>query len=185
MSACFVAASSQRIGPPHRLHVSTSARNTCLYHHLYAGQWADAFPDARVHAPKGLTKKRPDLEVHRIHGSETEPRFSGSVKEIPIEGFRLRESVLFHRATGTLVVADLVHNVGRPKGVPLLAVASTSGQNCAIQQATGQIVCWGHEQVTGFPTGTFSEISVYDHYCALRQEDGQAVCWGGYTWNPR
>jgi hypothetical protein len=63
-----------------------------------------------------LTKKRPDLEVHLIHGAETEPRFSGSVEEIPIEGFRLRESVLFHRATGTLVVADLVHNIGRPQG---------------------------------------------------------------------
>lgn len=87
-----------------------------LYHHLYAGQWASAFPEARVHAAKGLTKKRPDLEVHRIHGSESEPDFSASLEEIPIEGCRLRESVLFHRDTGTLVVADLVHNVGRPKG---------------------------------------------------------------------
>ena len=87
-----------------------------LYHHLCAGHWAGAFPDARLHAPNGLTKKRPDLAVHRIHGSETEPDFSGLVEEIPIEGFRLRESVLFHRDTGTLVVADLVHNVGRPKG---------------------------------------------------------------------
>ena len=87
-----------------------------LYHHRYAGHWASAFPEARVHLPKGLTKKRPDLEGHRLQGTETEPDFSGSIEEVFIEGFRLNESVLFHAGTGTLVVADLVHNVGRPSG---------------------------------------------------------------------
>src|SRR5437870_615324 len=32
-----------------------------LYHHLYAGEWAAAFPDAVVHAPKKLRNKRGDL----------------------------------------------------------------------------------------------------------------------------
>jgi hypothetical protein len=39
---------------------------------------------------------------------------AGVVDELRIDGFRLRESVLFHRPSRTLVVADLVHNVGRP-----------------------------------------------------------------------
>lgn len=87
-----------------------------LFHHLWAADWAAAFPGARLHAPDGLSKKRPDLSIHRYHGSDIDSEWSGSVEEIPIEGFRLRESALFHHATGTLVVADLVHNVGRPTG---------------------------------------------------------------------
>jgi hypothetical protein len=85
-----------------------------LFHHRWVGDWASAFPSARLHAPAGLAKKRPDLRVDRIQGESPEPTFSGSIEELTIAGFRLRESVLIHRATGTLVVADLVHNVGRP-----------------------------------------------------------------------
>ena len=85
-----------------------------LLHHLWISEWATALPSARVHAPTGLTKKHRDLRVDRIHGRSSEPAFSGAVDEIPIEGFRLRETVLLYRPARTLVVADLVHNVGRP-----------------------------------------------------------------------
>lgn len=83
-----------------------------LFHHLHIGTWASAFPSARVHAPKGLTKKRPDLRIDRVHLATPEPGFAGSVDELPIDGFRLRESALFYRPARTLVVADLVHNIG-------------------------------------------------------------------------
>lgn len=87
-----------------------------LFHHLWLADWAAAFPHARLHAPRGLAKKRPDLDIHRCHGSDIDSEWSGSVEELPIEGFRLGESALFHHATGTLMLADLVHNVGRPAG---------------------------------------------------------------------
>jgi hypothetical protein len=86
-----------------------------LYHHLRIGEWASAFPSARVHAPRGLNRKRPDLRVDRIHGEVPEPAFAGTVDEVAIHGFRLRETVLLFRPARTLVVADLVHNVGRPR----------------------------------------------------------------------
>jgi hypothetical protein len=86
-----------------------------LYHHMYLGEWAAAFPSARVHAPAGLERKRADLRVDRVHGSTPEPAFAGVIEELSIEGFRLRESVLVYRPAKTLVVADLVHNVGRPQ----------------------------------------------------------------------
>jgi len=93
-----------------------------LFHHLWLGDWAAAFPAARVHAPRGLTEKvskkatktRPGLRVDRLHGAAPEPAFAGVIDELPIEGFRLHESALYHRPTHTLVVADLVSNVGRP-----------------------------------------------------------------------
>jgi hypothetical protein len=86
-----------------------------LYHHMRVGEWAAAFPAARLHAPAGLSKKRPDLRIDRVHGSAPEPAFEGVIDELRVEGFRLGETVLFHRPGRTLVVADLVHNIGRPQ----------------------------------------------------------------------
>jgi hypothetical protein len=85
-----------------------------LFHHRWIGEWAGAYPAARLHAPPGLARKRPDLRIDRVHGAAAEPAFAGAIDEIPIEGFRLRETALVHRATSTVVVADLLHNVGRP-----------------------------------------------------------------------
>ena len=87
-----------------------------LFHHLWLGEWAAAFPGARVHAPDGLAGKRPGLRIDRLHGPKAvaEPAFAGIIDELPIAGFRMKETVLLHRTTGTLVVADLVSNVGRP-----------------------------------------------------------------------
>lgn len=86
-----------------------------LFHHLWIGDWAAAFPGAQLHAPAGLTKKRPELRVDRVPGSDAPRDFMGVVDERPVEGFRLRETALFHRPTQTLLVTDLVHNVGRPQ----------------------------------------------------------------------
>ena len=86
-----------------------------LYHHLRIGEWAVAFPSARLHAPAGLAKKRPDLRIDRFHAATREPALAGVVDELRIDGFRLEESVLVYRPARTLVVADLVHNVGRPR----------------------------------------------------------------------
>jgi hypothetical protein len=91
-----------------------------LYHDRWLGEWATAFPTARVHAPAGLAKRYPQLRVDRQLrqlrqlGSAPEPAFAGVLDERHIDGCRLDETVLLHRPTGTLVVADLVHNVGRP-----------------------------------------------------------------------
>lgn len=85
-----------------------------LFHHLRIGEWAAVFPAARVHAPRGLARKRPDLRIDRVHGASPEPAFAGVVDELPIDGCRLEETALFYRPAQTLVVADLVHNIGRP-----------------------------------------------------------------------
>jgi hypothetical protein len=85
------------------------------FHHLAVSPWAAAFPSARLHAPAGLAKKRRDLRIDRVPGSSPEPAFDGAVEEVPIAGFRLEETALLYRPARTLVVADLVHNVGRPQ----------------------------------------------------------------------
>lgn len=86
-----------------------------LYHHSWIGEWSEAFPSARLHAPSGLAKKRADLAIHRFHDREPEPAFAGIIDELGIRGFRLQESVLIYRPAETLIVADLVHHIGRPQ----------------------------------------------------------------------
>jgi len=86
-----------------------------LFHHLWIGEWAAAFPSARLHAPARLAKKRRDLRIDRPHDAAPDPAFAGVVDELRIDGFRLDESVLFYRPARTLVVADLVHNIGQPQ----------------------------------------------------------------------
>lgn len=85
------------------------------FHHLHIAEWAEAFPDSKLHAPAGLSRKRPDLKIDRAHTARPEPAFEGCIDEIAIGGFRLEESVLFHRPSRVLLVADLVHNVGQPQ----------------------------------------------------------------------
>jgi len=85
-----------------------------VFHHLSLAAWAAAFPAARVHAPRGLPRKCPDVRIDRFHDEAPDPAFAGVVDEIRIAGFRLEETALFYRPAQTLMVADLVHNVGRP-----------------------------------------------------------------------
>jgi hypothetical protein len=110
----------EALGPVAHLY----APNT--FHHMHVGEWAAAFPSARLHAPPGLAKKRRDLRIDRTHGSDdtsaaarrerphTWTSFDGVVDELRIEGFRMEETVLLYRPGRTLVVADLLHNIGRP-----------------------------------------------------------------------
>ena len=87
-----------------------------LFHHLSLAEWAAAFPEATVHAAPGLEKKRPDLRIDRTLGDAPDPGLADVITEVPIDGCRLGEVVLFYRPANTLLVADLVHNVGRPSG---------------------------------------------------------------------
>lgn len=79
-----------------------------LFHHVYAGEFASAYPEADLYAPRALRKKRPDLKIHGNledplpFASDLEPRF--------IAGCMLQETVFLHRATRTLVTVDLCEN---------------------------------------------------------------------------
>jgi hypothetical protein len=84
------------------------------FHHQWLGEWVAAFPAATVHGPRELAKKRPDLRIDRFHDQDAPHDFGGVLTEAPIRGFRLGETALLYRPGRTLVVADLVHNVGRP-----------------------------------------------------------------------
>ena len=85
--------------------------------YLHIDEWTTAYPDTRVHTPTGLRRTRPELRIDRVHGDPPDPAVAATLDEIEIRGFRLEERVVYHRPSRTHVVADLVHNVGRPDGI--------------------------------------------------------------------
>jgi hypothetical protein len=95
-----------------------------LYHHSWLGPWADAYPDARVHGPSALRKKRPELRIDRVHGDGA---FVDGIDELRIDGCRLAETALYVHSAQTLIVADLVHNIGRPAGAWTRAYTKAMG----------------------------------------------------------
>jgi hypothetical protein len=81
-----------------------------LYHHLHVGPWSLAFPKARVHAPPGMARKRPDLRIDAELSEVPHPDWEAELKPFFISGCGLRETVFLHPRTRTLIAADLVEN---------------------------------------------------------------------------
>jgi hypothetical protein len=80
-------------------------------HHMFIGDYATAYPRARIYASPGLTKRRRDV------------RFDGELRDTPEEAWAadldqamflghpwLQEVVFLHRQSKTLIVADILQN---------------------------------------------------------------------------
>lgn len=79
-------------------------------HHLYVGEWKDAYPDALLHAAIGLAERRKDLSIdHELRGQVHET-WSDDLDATFIEGTMVNETVFLHRPSRTLIVADAIQN---------------------------------------------------------------------------
>lgn len=94
-----------------------------LLHHLYLDAAIQRHPEARVVAPSRLRAKKPGLLIHAAIDvaaaavPELPPELAAAVDVVPFQGVPgLDELVLFHRATRTLVVTDLVFHITQPRG---------------------------------------------------------------------
>lgn len=83
-----------------------------LFHHLFAGDWKQAHPEATLHACPGLERKRPDLPWDGVLGDAPEPAWQGELEQVWF-GARTMESevVFFHRASRTLICCDAVFHL--------------------------------------------------------------------------
>ncbi len=89
------------------------------FHHLFAGDWLAAYPSAEGYAAPGLAKKRPDVRFAGVLGDEP-AGWGDEVSQVAWRGSpALNEVAFLHQPSRTLIVADLVHNVGDEK--PLLS----------------------------------------------------------------
>jgi hypothetical protein len=79
------------------------------YHHLAAPAAAARYPNARVVGPKSAEARNP--QVHLSMGTD-DPAYVGSTPELTPIALRgvpfLDETVFFHRASGSLIAADLL-----------------------------------------------------------------------------
>jgi hypothetical protein len=84
-----------------------------LFHHLYLGEWNEAFPEASIYVAPGLDEKRPDLEITGVLADQPEPDWADTIDQVSVRGLPFtNEVVFFHRPSATLVATDLAFNVG-------------------------------------------------------------------------
>lgn len=85
--------------------------SSSLYHHLYAGEWMRAYPDALFCACPGLDRKRPDLRWNHILQDQPHQLWSSDIDQVFFSARFEKEVVFFHRASRTLVCADALLNL--------------------------------------------------------------------------
>lgn len=96
-----------RLGTPR--HVVAPNR----FHHLFVGDYRDAFPEVRLYAAPGLQEKRADLTFDAVLGDDAPAAWAGQLDQKHFAGFPLMNEVVFcHRASGTMLTADLAFNLG-------------------------------------------------------------------------
>jgi hypothetical protein len=83
-------------------------------HHLFLTEWKSAFPTARLFAPPRLRRKRKDIAFDAELGEAPASDWAADIDHVVLHGsFALTEVVFFHRASRTVLFADLVQNFPR------------------------------------------------------------------------
>jgi len=83
-------------------------------HHLYAADFARHFPGAALHGSPRLPAKRPELCFASVLGDTPDPGWAADLDQCLMRGNRyLDEVVFFHRASRTLILADLLEEGNR------------------------------------------------------------------------
>lgn len=132
------------------------------FHHVFAGEYAAAFPDARLYAAPGLARKRHDLSFAGELGAVAP--WDGAISQALIEGGKwLNEVVFYHPASRTLLVTDLVMNVAVEDPFALRLWARLNGlygrlgsvievrlafrNRAAAQQSVARVMAWEFERI--------------------------------------
>jgi hypothetical protein len=83
------------------------------YHHLHIPSCQAAFPAARTYLCPGLETKRPNLVYDGILSDVPETGWETDFDQVVVRGSRyIWEVAFFHRPSGTLILVDLVENIG-------------------------------------------------------------------------
>ena len=78
-------------------------------HHLFVGEWQNAYPAARLYAPPGLRAKRKDVRFDEDLGEKPATAWAAEIDQVVVRGNRITtEVVFFHRKSATVLFTDLV-----------------------------------------------------------------------------
>lgn len=94
-------------------------------HHLFLQEWATRWPEAELHAPPGLAKRKPEIHFERELGHDPDPAWASDIDQTIFRGsIAMEEVVFFHRPSRTAIVCDLIqrHDLADMKGLKGLAM---------------------------------------------------------------
>ena len=78
-------------------------------HHLFLAEWHEQWPDAKVYAPPGLAKRKPEQQFDAELGDEADPAWEADIDQVIFRGsLAMEEVVFFHRESCTAIVCDLI-----------------------------------------------------------------------------
>lgn len=78
-------------------------------HHIFLAEWQEQWPEARMYAPPGLAKRKPDLRFDAELGDDPDPAWADDVDQVIFRGsLAMEEVVFFHRESRTAIVCDLI-----------------------------------------------------------------------------
>lgn len=84
-------------------------------HSMYTKQWANAFPEAKVIGVEGLDEKRPEIKWAGLYGVDAEGKtsygFESEIEARYFPTFANKDVTFFHKASRTLLTADLLFNL--------------------------------------------------------------------------
>jgi Domain of unknown function (DUF4336) len=85
-------------------------------HHLFLGEWSARWPDARLFAPPGLARKKPEIHFDADLGDEPDPAWAADIDQVIFRGsLAMEEVVFFHRASRTVIICDLIQRFAPEK----------------------------------------------------------------------
>ncbi len=81
------------------------------FHHMYAATAQAAFPRAKTWICPGVESRSPGLKYDGLLGDVAPADWVGEIDQVLVQGTRImREVAMFHRASRTLILVDLIEN---------------------------------------------------------------------------
>ena len=99
-------------------------------HHLYMGDWSQAYPEARLYASPKLDSKRKDLTFYKTLSTDNpEPEWSEQIDQCIFgSGGFLDEIVFFHRESRTVIFTDMIMDFDKTVFSPISRVTTRLNQ---------------------------------------------------------
>ncbi len=136
------------------------------FHHLFAGDWQQAAPEAQLWGAPGLAKKRPDLSFAGTLGDIPPAAWASEIDQFILRGSHiLPEAVFFHRASRTLILTDVIqnheperdnwfwcwvkrlNNIAAPNGGVPRDLRLTMRDKAALKKSVNHLLSWDFDKV--------------------------------------
>lgn len=82
-------------------------------HHRFLAEWRAAYPRATLHAAPGSRARREDISFDADLDETPPAAWSGQIDQTFMRNAIATEVVFFHRASGTVLIADLIQHFPR------------------------------------------------------------------------